>query len=222
VNVGCGEDGDRPTLTLRLPELRKVDIEGRCSRTNLSGCRPQASRAAAAAAAAALASASDVDELLTGGDDTERHDRRSSVPLTTIGSTTAFAAEVLALEERSAPAPFSTVDVGPSGSAVDDVDDGVSDVGGLSGRRDPPRNVRNVLIRDVMLDVTSAVDTELLALAMMFCGSETSVARLRGDENGRGPGNTPKYDAEDDHNVALSSNDVEPLPRDRSSPPDDA
>jgi len=128
-----------------------------------------------------------------------------------IGSTTAFVVGVFASEKRSIPVLSVRLRCG----VVDDVDGGVSDVGDdPAGRRDPPRKVRNVLIREVMLDVTSAADTELLALAMMFCGSETSVARLRGDENGRGPGNTPKYD--DDDQVALSSNDVDP--RDGSLP----
>jgi len=106
---------------------------------------------------------------------------------------------------------LTVVDPG-CGGVADDVDSGVSDESG--GRRDPPRNVRNVLIRDVMLDVTSAADMALSALAMMFCGSDTSVARVRGDENGRGPGNTPKYD-EDDH-TALSSSAA--VPRDCSLP----
>ena len=160
------------------------------------------SRAAAAAAAAALASASDVDALLTGGVDAERHDRRSSVPPLTIGSTTALAAGAFASEQRSVAPLSSAVDA--DARDVDDADGGgVSEV---SGRRDePPRNVRNVLMRDVMVDVTSALDSELLALAMMCCGRDTSVARLRGDENGRGPGN---------HVAALSSSD----PRDASSP----
>lgn len=65
-------------------------------------------------------------------------------------------------------------------------------------------------MRDVILDVTSAVDSELSALATMFCGSETSVARLRGDENGLRPGNTPKYD--DDVQGEPSSKDA--VPRD--------
>ena len=214
----CGEkEEERATLTLRLPELRNVDITVRCSRTNLSGCRPRASRAAAAAAAAALASISDVEALLTGGElDTER-DWRPRV-LTT-GSTTAFAAGVLVsetlLEGRSVPALSITVEEDPGRSVAGDVEGGASDVGDEpAGRRDPPRNVRNVLIRDVILDVTSAVDSELSALAMMVCGSDTSVARVRGDENGRGPGNTPKYD--DDDQPAPSSTDS--VPRDVSLP----
>ena len=119
------------------------------------------------------------------------------------------------LEGRSVPVLLLMVEVDPRCGVAGNVDGGVSDVGDEpGGRRDPPRNVRNVLIRDVMLEVTSAVDMELSALAMMFCGRETSVARVRGDENGRGPGNTPKYDEDDQ--TALSSSAA--VPRDDSLP----
>jgi len=208
--VECGEkDDELATLTLRLPELRNVDNDVRCSRTNLIGRRPRASRAAATAA---LASTSDVEALLTGGEVDTARDCRSSV--LTIGSTTAFAARDFALETapegRSILVLSTVVEAHPECSVADNVDGGLSDVGDEpAGRRDPPRNVRNVLIRDVILDVTSAVDMELSALATMFCGSETSVARVRGDENGRGPEKTPKYDDDDDQ-TAVSSSATDP------------